>query len=206
MKERPILMSSPMIRALLAGAKTQTRRIVGEKHLPFIEDLTGRYLAGEWEDRPFPYGKPGDRLWVRETFYAYGRWETRFNPAKKRDEWHFLDFTLDVPGRSYEYSEPENYKPGKRSGVYRQWWKRPAIFMPRWASRLTLEITAVRVERLQDISEEDALADGGWTYRTCPVHKNPVESFRLLWQQINGADSWDANPWVWVIEFRRLEL
>lgn len=83
---------------------------------------------------------------------------------------------------------------------------RPAIFMPRHASRLTLEITDVRVELLQDISEENALADGGWKYTNCPVHKNPQESFHLLWDSINGKrHPWESNPWVWVLGFRKLE-
>lgn len=153
--------------------------------------------------------QPGDRLWVRETFYAWGRWETRYSAKKGRDEWHFVDMTLECD-RAYQYrgDRPQPLAGQRDGGSTPQWWKRPAIHMPRYASRITLEITAVRVERLQDISEADAQAEG------CRCNKNTIAetgfatyhaAYANLWDQINGAGSWDANPFVWVVEFKRLQ-
>jgi hypothetical protein len=231
MKERPILFSAPMVRALLDGSKTQTRRVV--KPQPEAEHggepywFVGGYRAwrargctdpirsGSHNEIACPYGKPGDRLWVRETFYAFGRWETRFSAKKGRDEWHFVDMTLES-GKAYLYpasdSQPQPMG-GKRhkGGVTPTWWKRPAIFMPSTASRITLEITEVRVERLKDISEDDALAEG--CSSTAIVHEDgedytghyASEEYQDLWESINGPGSWDANPWVWAVSFKRLE-
>lgn len=185
---------------------------------PLYEQRPEGYLCGTHSVR-CPYGAPGDHLWVRETFFAWGRWETRFNAKKGRDEWHFVDMTLEC-GRVYVHAadgQPSGYVAPDRGGVGCGWWKRPAIFMPRVASRITLEITEVRVERLQDISEADAQAEG-----TTPI-PDPCDhvrlacadigcggpqpyrtGFRSLWQDINGPGSWDANPWVWAVSFRRL--
>ncbi|MDR5813368.1 hypothetical protein QCE62_07145 [Caballeronia sp. LZ033] len=151
------------------------------------------------------YGKPGDRLWVRETFIAFGRWETRFSEKKGRDEWHFMDMTLET-GQAYRFDGA--LPNAKRAGAAPAWWRRPSIHMPRAASRITLEVTGVRVERLDQITEDDARAEGAapaWldvdgetvnlgqpTYR---------QGFARLWRDINGDESWDANPWVWVVEF-----
>jgi len=217
MTDRPILFSGPMVRALLDGSKTQTRRLVKLPHMNPLgawEPTTvggpngGRLRTGEtiplqggiWHTRTgdsllCPYGQPGDRLWVRETFYAFGRWETRYSAKKGRDEWHFIDMTAEC-GNWYFYdatSQPDAEK-FRRSSITPMWWKRPAIFMPRWASRITPEITGVRVERLWDISDADARAEG------CEGTKL---SYAKLWDAINGPGSWDANPWVWVVEFRR---
>jgi hypothetical protein len=198
MTERPILFSAPMVRALLAGTKTQTRRAVkpqpvqqregwswwskalGAGHLHTAADAMVRLME------PYcPYGAPGDRLWVRETW-------------ARDDEDAALFYRADV-GTGNEADDWQHNIDVGASGY--RW--RPSIHMPRAASRITLEITAVRVERLQDISEADAFAEGipgnllhraqGWAPR----------AYRLLWEQINGAGSWDANPWVWVVEFRR---
>ncbi len=233
MKERPILFSAPMVRALLDGRKTQTRRVV--KPQPEAEHggepywFVGGYRAwrarsctdpirsGSHNEIACPYGQPADRLWVRETFYAFGRWETRFSAKKGRDEWHFVDMTLES-GKAYLYpasdSQPQPMG-GKRhkGGVTPTWWKRPAIFMPSAASRITLEITSVRVEHLQDISEEDALAEG-----IVPLHEGfglpdgshfhasgLGESYLSLWDAVNGDGSAWNNPWVWVVEFKRVE-
>jgi hypothetical protein len=225
MIERPILFSAPMVRAILDGSKTQTRRVV--KPQPIYD---GRF-AGNWKivgkngheaatcsplvGELCPHGRQDDRLWVRETFYAFGRWETRFSAKKGRDEWHFVDMTLES-GKAYLYpasdSQPQPMG-GKRHkvGVTPTWWKRPAIFMPSAASRISLEITGVRVERLQDISEDDALAEG--CSSTAIVHEDgedytghyASEEYQDLWESINGPGSWDANPWVWVIESKRLD-
>ena len=212
-KERPILFSSPMVRAILAGAKTQTRRVVKQLQGMDPADVRlartqGGYPDGVrpvWEcdfcepdifSTPCPYGQPGDRLWVRETFDISPEptgWEGH----------HWLTYVAD--GDRIEVDCAEFYmgrlKPGKRY---------PSIHMPRWASRIMLEITGVRVERLQDISEQDAAKEGvGPGYvpnslgsTTC-VGYRPM--FARAWQDINGPGTWAANPWVWVIEFKRIE-
>ena len=199
MKESPILFSAPMVRALLAGTKTQTRRIFKPDRMTW--DANGRYTTyamrgGELSTTgsgPFkpsswlhycPYGQPGDRLWVRETF---GHFERNENFA---------------PGCEVFY------RADGESLALEPW--RPSIHMPRWASRITLEVTGVRVERLQDISADDARAEG---CQDKPVDGAEQASIDLLaklwyhdlWEQINGLDSWAANPWVWVVEFKRVK-
>ncbi|NBD11804.1 hypothetical protein GTY96_22835 [Corallococcus sp. c25j21] len=237
MRERPILFSGPMVRAILAGRKTVTRRLIkpqptdvefwlhgkpsnSRDGLPTMRDATGKGWAA---CGPFtcPYGKPGDRLWVKET-YALDRIHDPTRPSAVlptllRDRWYRADGEQWVPLRG-------------------RW--RPSIHMPRWASRLTLEVASVRVERLHDITEEDAQAEGcaavvheGWSawdpetesYPEFTVepdaemvarrklenvrhHKPRVfatarEQFRRLWTSINGAESWAANPWCWRVEF-----
>lgn len=175
MKERPILFSGPMVRAILDGRKTQTRRIVKAKHLPFMENLLGGFLDGKWNQRPLPYGQPGDRLWVREAW------------ANTRGD----------------DSLPTYYRSDERIEDLQRTWK-PSIHMPRWASRITLEITGVRVERLQDISDLEARQEG-----LQPDFYGSVmgckRKFIDLWESINGPGSWAANPRVWVIEFRRIK-
>lgn len=208
MKERPIRFSAPMVRAILEGRKTQTRRVV--KPQPVID----RTWLGGWKHETrkattalgsplianaCPYGQPGDRLWVRET------WAPRTLGA-----WPLMDQHMKPIYRASE-DRPE----------WKQIWK-PSIHMPRWASRITLEVTGVRVERLQDISEADAIAEGvertitgdGWRrycndpeLEACGLTPcaSAANSFRSLWEWINSPDSWTANPWVWVVEFRRLQ-
>ena len=188
MSERGILFSAPMVRVLLAGTKTQTRRAV---------KVHESIAYTDWRS---PYGRPGDRLWVRETFFAYGRWEKRYNEVKERDEWRFVDMTREC-GLSYQYAADNPDVPvEKRRSITPGWHTRPALFMPRAASRILLEVVSVRVERLQVISEHDAIAEG----IECGVG-NPIDSYRSLWEQINGTGSWSANPWIWVVEFRRRE-
>lgn len=177
-KEKPILFSTPMVKAILEGRKTMTRRIKKDQ-----SDLSN-VLIGKC-----PYEK-GMRLWVKETF---------FNDA---------DFE-EQPIYVYK-ADNENYPRGS-SG-----WK-PSIFMPRAASRITLEITNIRVERLQDISEEDSIKEGVETalvenYRMTKNYLtnqfelyNPKKSFKTLWQSINGQESWDVNPWVWAITFKQIK-
>ncbi|WP_374005548.1 hypothetical protein [Delftia lacustris] len=208
MKERPILFSGPMVRALLAGTKTQTRRIVKPQpdstHSGYPYWNIGGYRAswcrsaadgGPLEpSNPLlcPYGQPGDRLWVRETFGHFERNEN-FKPG--------CDVFYRADGDCLEL-EP---------------W-RPSIHIPRWASRILLEITSVRIERLQDISHEDARAEGLECMAGDPEcgYRNyldktsqdwtlsPRESFQSLWESINGPASWSANPWVWPLDLRRL--
>ncbi|WP_432419669.1 hypothetical protein [Herbaspirillum aquaticum] len=188
MKERPILFSAPMVRAILAGDKTQTRRIAKDVRHP---DLGNVYAPGalvlEREpqhviERACPYGRPGDRLWVRETW--------GYNPDHPGMPWHAC-YRAD-PGMEYD-------------GIK---WK-PSIHMPRAACRIKLEITGVRVERLQDISDFDA-EDEGTRIWAAEVQKNGNKfssirsAWQAMWESINGSDSWQANPWVWVVEFRRI--
>ena len=220
MRERPILFSSPMVNAILAGNKTQTRRIV--KPQP-------RILAGEllcWKDDALtteqmgercPYGQPGDRLFIRETFFAYGRWITQFSTKKGRDEWHFIDMTQECD-RAYQYASDNPDIPlATGRGPLPGWYRRPAIFMPRIACRIILEIVSVRVERLQEISEADAMAEGTPCYVCgsaldgrsesdchCFHRRASASDYRNLWESINGAGSWDANPFVWVMSFKRV--
>ena len=180
MTERQIIFSAPMVRAILSGSKSQTRRVVNPSHRAQI-DLSR-----------------GDRLWVRETWQAIDG-----------NELALRIMTEPHPSRGWiEYAAtvPEGHEPPPR-------W-RPSIHMPRWASRITLEVTGVRVERLQDISEADALAegiarhaDGNGFHIEDGMHysDDPRESFASLWDSINGHGSWDANPWVFVIEFKRIK-
>lgn len=187
MKERPILFNGAMVRAILEGRKTHTRRIVKGMALDWLEASSPEYVADP-EDHLCPLGAPGDRLWVRETWSS--------------DDGKTAHYRAD--GETYNAGLP---------------W-RPSIHMPRWASRITLEITGVRVERLQEITEEGAKAEGcspcGFAQE---VALNPAGgcsvtdlsgtsrgTFRMLWDSIyKGSKSWDANPWVWDIEFRVAE-
>ncbi len=193
-KERPILFSAPMVRALLAGTKTQTRRVV--KPQPEFDGPERLHHAevALWREAMLtlrcPYGQPGDRLWVRET------WQAVNGDDRAR---HIV--THPRPNRGWiEYAAT----PRLDEPAYK--W-RPSIHMPRWASRITLEVTSVRVERLQDISEADALAEG---VNVHPDHHgkprtsiySPVQAYADLWDQINGAGSWAANPWVWAVSFK----
>lgn len=202
MTERPILFSAPMIRALLAGTKTQTRRLVtvpwqgGRRALPFepywveedgrllFSDESGEYRP--WIDCAHPYGVVGDKLWVRETWQTSGNHESAL-AATGRDSHEGPCFTFAA----------DRVKPG------RGW--RPSIFMPRGASRITLEITSVRVQRLQRITEEDAKAEGVTPDADCIANRcaRPHwDGYMDLWDSINGKRApWKTNPWVWVIGF-----
>jgi len=189
-KEKPILFSGPMVRAILDGTKTQTRRLVkmqpGYAHVMryCAGDLAARQIgACRWEDVRVPYGKPGDRLWVKET-HRFDGLDTKIAIAKR-------DF------ESVQYRADEDDK-------FVTW--RPSIYMPRWASRITLEITDVRVELLQDITEIDAMNEGVFADipNETPWPMMPSDAFCHLWESINGPDSWAQNPWVWVISFKRI--
>lgn len=207
-KERPILFSAPMVRAILAGTKTQTRRVAKTEITMGRESISGPrhggysrvYFLGNKHDlrdieNACPYGQPGDRLWVRETFQRFS------------DD-----------GEVMYKADPASFQAMnemKRDECTEARW-RPAIHMPRAASRITLEVTGVRVERLQDISEDDAIAEGigQVVQERLPkfevrgeydaIDIEPVDEYRDLWESINGAGSWDANPWVWVVEFKRV--
>ena len=184
MKERPILFSAPMVRALLAGTKTQTRRAFKTKNggvWPNANDLPGmRQIL-----RSCPYGQPGDRLWVRETFCKI---------IGQSGGWIETDYQA-----TYTHGD----RLGDTLGIKKRW--TPSIHMPRHASRITLEVTGVRVERLQDISEADAIAEGVRNSLHLPGGRFARENFEHLWWTIHGDGSWESNPWVWVIEFKRVE-
>ncbi|QZN97814.1 hypothetical protein [Symbiopectobacterium purcellii] len=214
MKERPIIFNGDMVRAILSGQKTQTRQAVANvrpDNCLTLRKPTKTKSGGHTHvlDAPqhclCPFGKVGDRLWVREACRAKeleSGLDVVCYPADQAEtpiKAHPLDAGLWI--------DLYRYRGGKGKLV-------PSIHMPRWASRITLEITGVRVERLNDISQEDAQAEGmeltGWrpTYadpdsggEVC----TPYDNFAELWQSIYGAESWDANPWVWVIEFKRME-
>lgn len=188
--EKPILFKDEMIRAILEGWKTQTRRIVKPcKCKDSLCELAPHEIAGEINRghyRNCPYGKPGDRLWVRENFLQLMHGQVTDGRVK---------YCASIDPRSTGTPKNDGY-----------WWrKRPSIHMPRWASRITLEITGVRVERLQDISIADAKAEGSFTHGHSGAEISPRTGFRHLWARINGHESWDANPWVWVIEFKRID-
>lgn len=208
MKERPILFSAPMVRAILSGAKTQTRRVVKDRYI----DAAPPACFFQWLRANCPYGTPGDVLWTKET------WRPRISHACAMDACDCADVSVDyaADGASRWFSE-EQIATGWLMPKAAAWGNVSPLFMPRWASRLTLEITGVRVERLQDISEADALAEGTPCYVCggpmnglseadchCFHRKAKPSDYRDLWESINGAGSWDANPWVWVIEFRRV--
>lgn len=193
-KERGILFSGAMVRALLDGTKSQTRRALRPQP-------EGGCEPGMARNR---FGLAGDRLWVRETYFAFGHWETRPKAGKAGDEWYFVDRTR-TSGQRYRYAldEPGGADPlaGRVAGDLPRWHRRPALFMPRAASRILLEIVGVRIERLREISADDALAEG---IGVLGADGDPVLAYRSVWERINGAGSWDADPWVWAVEFRRL--
>lgn len=204
MKERPILFTGPMVRALRDGSKTQTRRVAKQTESGHVKEPGGNrrwHTEDPDSSAACPYGQPGDRLWVRESFSGPDCMERSDEyPALPPGQW-----PKESPIWCWADGEPE----------YGDWTRpRPSIHMPRWASRITLEIVSVRVERLQKISEADALAEG--------VQAEPCDHARLscadigcweptakgqygwLWESINGPGSWGVNPWVWAVEFRRL--
>lgn len=229
-RERPILFSGEMVRQVLADKKTQTRRPIGLSELrpsttpgydwtwrgtASVRSIAQqrRYPDGCWQDVSgerllslCPYGEPGHRLWVRETwrpeelsigldgirFRADNAFVPILNTPEAAERWLAAHGGIDVPN------------PGR--------W-RPSIHMPRWASRLTLDVLSVRVERLHDISDADILAEGV----TVPIVSKMTgiewaeipdlyTAWRLGWTHIYGAESWGANPWIWVVEFRRVEV
>jgi hypothetical protein len=205
--ERPILFKSEMVRAILEGRKTQTRRVVKGLALDWVEQygFTPEFVVNP-ENSLCPHGQPGDRLWVRETFSGpYCMDEIDGLPAMPPRQW-----SIETPIWYWADGEP----------TYGDWTKpKPSIHLPRWASRIALEITGVRVERLQGISYADAQAEGVQTETADPwfyhisTERNvydfaadePQGSFRKLWESINGPGSWKENPWVWVIEFKRVQ-
>ncbi|EXX82077.1 hypothetical protein M568_09940 [Salmonella enterica subsp. enterica serovar Namur str. 05-2929] len=231
MKERGMIFNAEMVRAILEGRKTQTRRPV--KPQPELTERSGfswnGVVFGSGSDdretnRNFahvkcPFGKPGDRIWVRETFqgplFDYEQMQSYLEDSSKFEKPEFCQYAADGKPAPEYYDADDNLHCG---------W-RPSIHMPRWASRILLEIIDVRVERLNSISESDATQEGmmfsdygvgrfgqqrpghSWkpTNHTDECLPNARMAFANLWESIYGECSWRANPWVWVIEFKRVE-
>ena len=218
--ERGMIFNAEIVRALLSGRKTQTRRIIK----PQPEATLSGSLSGKWLSRPLnglllpkiediaihcPFGVVGDRIWVRETFlgplFDYDLMDSYSKDPTPFEKPEFCVYKADgVPAPEFYDADDE---------LHCCW--RPSIHMPRWASRILLEITGVRVERLNAINEHDAQAEGvaklregfwkhyqpGWTQHQLSARG----SFVTLWKSIYGDESWNSNPWVWVIEFKRIE-
>lgn len=235
MKERGMIFNAEMVRAILDGRKTQTRRIMAPQPADDIErgifpnpEVIGwkssrRHKHGSTTAHFCPYGKPGDLIWVRETWGVVsheldedGRIQP-WTPDRPATAIHEMPFgngyysghAIYAADGDFTWGDDDGYEDG------RSCWK-PSIHMPRAASRILLEITDVRVERLNAISEEDARAegiiDGGCLNCGEPEPcgcANPepdaTDAFAYLWQSIYGQENWNANPWVWVIEFKRVE-
>jgi len=188
MKERPILFSASMVRAILEGRKTQTRRIVKPQpdcDLTSIGGFPGQHptvlaVRNGMYKIPCKQGKVGDCLWVREMWRVASNWDSHAPRSLPGclDVRYLADEDPDLSGRN-----------------------RPSIYMPRWASRITLKVTEIRVERVQDITRGVCMEEG------CPfanmTTNDPVGWYSDLWDSINGPGSWEVNPWVWVISFKR---
>lgn len=228
MKFIPILFSTPMVEAILQGRKTQTRRALrvhpddDAYYIMNYDCATGivEIDYNQGDDNPrvkCPYGQVGEILYVREEHYRYGHWEPDNTRKRKsgRQSWKFVADTEE-----FLFEQPSYFRKGRhhKDPYTPAWHKRAGVFMPKYACRIWLENTDIRVERLQDISEEDAIAEGikscdpicnipqWFDYVNGPGHSTgwPCGSFASLWQSINGIDSFDTNPWVWVITFKRI--
>lgn len=220
--ERGMIFNGEMVRALLDDRKTQTRRPV---RFPVLDknlgcELAGNELAGELSAGNYlnsAFGKPGDRIWVREA-YRFPASLDDVSPTGVGEMAVATGYRKPWAPTFYEFTGTFSdgwtgfETPPKVSGAGKL---RPSIHMPRWASRITLEITDVRVERLNSIHDVDAMREGIQNLTTCSHAdfgipgvvnaQHPVRAFQLLWESIYGADNWKANPWVWVIEFKRVE-
>lgn len=223
MSERPILFSAEMVRAILAGRKTQTRRVIkpqpwvdnmgnacwkdrnfgqSANHVPHIKALASPIPCSDTKRVLCPYGKPGDLLWVRET---WGR-TTNVNdsplwPGRAHIPMDGGEVVIFAADGHWQWCDGDGF------ATERSMW-RPSIHMPRWASRITLRITDVRVERLQDISRQDCEAEGcAGGHDSIPGYNYSAtsrEHFFDVWNRINGPGAWEANPWVWAISFERV--
>lgn len=229
MKERPILFTGDMVRAIIDGRKTQTRRLSGLEQINFNPDIWINDAVGTDDKERFtasfestitgsnfiascPYGQPGDILWVRETWRKYNLFDE--NGYFGAD---IIDFAADNPEPMVMH-DGDGFQMYNKKGQEKMIPFRPSIHMPKSAARIWLQVTDIRVERVQDISEADARAEGAekGIFRMGPNvekgefqlelnhHARFVEGFKFIWHQVNGAESWDDNPWVWVITFRVL--
>lgn len=217
-KERPILFSTPMIKALLEGRRTVTRRIIKPQPIQtpgtpvwwlekefegesFIgdEDIRSHLFHNVYGDKGTPYGAvyadgTADRLWVKETWQAYNQAGASYSSLSREEKDQAELYNWAVVSKA---TNPEDKSPGDP-------WI-PSIFMPRWASAITLEITDVRVEKVQEITEEDARAEGVEPFHLPTGATLYKPAFASLWNEINGPDAWDRNNWVWVISFKLAE-
>jgi len=226
MKERPIIFNPEMVRALRRGRKTQTRRVVKEvageswRRAEYREHAGAPWRSGWWfiagssstGPVPCPYGQPGDRLYVREACWIWGRWSRNGSTKTGRQRWRFtadsshrVCFNKPVLTAKREAFDGHIGRPG--------WVYRHARFMPRWACRTLLEITNVRVERVQEISSADAKAEGvslpaSDCFKDINTGTKLRYEFEKLWDSINAARGfgWSANPYVWIIEFRKVGI
>lgn len=232
--EHPILFSCEMVRAILDGRKTQTRRVVKYPvsahskivnqpmpHEPMVSLHGDWYKPTEWS----PYGVAGDKLWVKETHFRFGHWVKNGFAKTGRQKYRFVPTTSEI---LYFDNPPAKVEKQRGKDIY-GWFKRPSIFMPRSASRIQLEVARIRVERVQQISEEDVMAEGitaidqtyggeniypkysckpGDWYKNYCQTRNPIESFASLWDCINSKRGypWASNPWVWAVDFKVLEV
>ncbi|HCA6984233.1 TPA: hypothetical protein MX171_000928 [Klebsiella pneumoniae] len=236
MKERGMIFNGEMVRAILDGRKTQTRRPIKWKQTRFTE-IGEREDGSKWpwsEDaehacdfwHPCPFGAVGDRIWVRETWATLGNedgccidWEGNLCKGDERSAARIYRASCEQrPGDYGLWSIPDDayWKPHTKEHKFEGAW-RPSIHMPRWASRILLEITDVRAERLNAISEEDATAEGvppagsllpdypGTFLTPKGDFATAKVAFQRLWESIYGEESWKANGWVWVISFKRVE-
>lgn len=218
MKERPILFTGEMVMAILERRKTQSRRAIklqdfnANTQIPWGGEWEYRDARGNWWDvsterlieKFCPYGKPGDRLWVKENAYIAPLSFCDFVDCNRRDAEGRPRLVGYAAGMSWD-----SVRVAEDYGVRLS----PSIFMPRWASRIELEITNVRVERVQDISKADAKSEGMYCGFQPPYdfsigpYDAYTANFRRLWNKINAKRGfgWDANPWVWVIAFKVVE-
>lgn len=241
MKQTPILMSTPMVAAIIEGRKTMTRRIVKQQPTGLTESMAtykllsdGEFLLESWpvQERMMNnfgraqrikslYGKVGELLYVRESYYAYGNWIKDGLTKKGNQKWKFKE-----TGNHYEYegsviSMSAIWKSrDKENPNQPHWYKRLGRFMPKAAVRIWLEITDIKVERLRDIAAQDAINEGiekewdgtkhwykdyQFTDRQV-MSPNPIASFISLWHVINGVESWNNNPWVWAVSFHIMSI
>ena len=227
MKQRPISFSDTMVEAILADRKTMTRRpkriqpsdYEKEVQLKIIPTLTSTYTVS-----PSDYGHVGDQLWVKETYYQFGHWERDGLTKKGNPKWKFVPYDQNI---RYAEDAPTSFKKSRSKSApeVNFWYKRLARFMPQKYARIILEITELREERLQDISEQDAIMEGIYKYEEGKIDdkeayfdewigcykdyldienacENPIDSFMTLWNSIYGEDSWNKNQVVNVIGFK----
>lgn len=225
MNEFPIIFSTPMVQAILEGRKTQTRRIAKDKKLDLFTDRklqTGfstftpkdmvsvrGYFNDPLKEIGFgesfikrAYGQPGDVLYVRESHYRYGHWIKEGMTKTGKQKWEFIPAT-DLPSCRFMDNPPETIE----KTTYRKigWYKRPGIFLPKELTRIFLKVENVRVERLQEITASECKKEGILINPEDPDYIQWIEKFADLWDKINGSRApWESNPWVWVVEFSRI--
>ncbi|MEB8380657.1 MULTISPECIES: hypothetical protein [Acinetobacter] len=213
MNEHPILFSTEMVQAILTGRKTQTRRVVKSELIieqaEFERGNRPNVIQSEpslqyWTENSCPFGQVGDRIWVRETWHVEPN-VTGWSMNENEPCTGWIEYKA---GGSKEVTAPNFdavqrcFPKGEVDWDFLPYSWRPSIFMPRWACRLILEITNIRIERLNDISEADCVKEGigSALLRDCKKPK-----FMQLWESINGNGSWNKNPWVWVVEFKIIQ-